>query len=65
MHTAAGVAEAIAILDREPIDAMVSDVMIAGGTGWDIYHQAARTRPDLRVLFVSGYALDALDTREP
>ena len=62
VNTAASVAETIAILDHDPIDAMVSDVMIAGGTGWDIYHQAARTRPDLRALFVSGYALDALDT---
>jgi len=42
---------------------MVSDVVITGGTGEDIYRQAARTRPDLRVLFVSGYALDVLDTR--
>jgi len=63
VSTAASVAEAIAVLDHEPIDAMVSDVVIVGGTGWDIYHQAARTRPELRVLFVSGYALDALDTQ--
>ena len=63
VRTAASVDEAIAILDHEPIDAMVSDVMIAGGTGWDIFRQAARTRPDLRVLFVSGYALDTLDTQ--
>ena len=63
VRTAAGVAEAIAILDREPIDAMVSDLVIADGTGWDIYRHTARTRPDLRVLFVSGYALDNLETK--
>ena len=45
VRTAASVAEAIAVLDHEPIDAMVSDVMIVGGTGWDIYHQAARLGP--------------------
>ena len=63
VSSAASVDEALAILDHEPIDAMVSDVVIAGGTGWDIYHQATRTRPELRVLFVSGYALDVLDTQ--
>ena len=63
VRTAASVADAIAILDHEPIDAMVSDVMIAGGTGWDIYRRgrahATRSSRAVRV----GYALDALDTQ--
>ena len=61
VRTAASVAGAIAILDHEPIDAMISDVMIADGTGWDIERHAARHRPGLRVLFVSGYAPDSRD----
>jgi two-component system cell cycle sensor histidine kinase/response regulator CckA len=61
VRTAASVAGAIAILDHEPVDALISDVMIADGTGWDIHRHAARHRPGLRVLFVSGYAPDARD----
>ena len=59
---ATGVADAIAILEREPIDAVVSDVVMADGTGWDIYQHAVRARSALRVLFVSGYALDGAET---
>ena len=44
VSTAASVAEAIAVLDREPIG-LVSDVVIVGGTGSDIFRQAARTDP--------------------
>jgi two-component system cell cycle sensor histidine kinase/response regulator CckA len=63
VHPAASVADAIAIIDHRPIDAMVTDVVIAGGTGPGIYRHAARRRPNLRVLFVSGYAPDTiLDT---
>jgi two-component system cell cycle sensor histidine kinase/response regulator CckA len=63
VRTAASVEDALAVLDRVPIDVMVSDVVITGGTGPDLHRHATRTRPDLRVLFVSGYALDDLDTR--
>jgi two-component system cell cycle sensor histidine kinase/response regulator CckA len=62
VRTAASVTAAIAVLDREPIDAIVSDMVIADGTGWDIHRHAARHQPDLPVLFVSGYALDAAET---
>ena len=64
VHPAASVAEAMVILDHDPIDAMVTDVVLTGGTGPGIYKYGARNRPDLRVLFVSGYAPDTiLDTR--
>ncbi|MBI4484916.1 MAG: response regulator, partial [Acidobacteria bacterium] len=38
-----------------PIDLLVSDVMMPGGTGPQLYEQLVVERPGLRALFISGY----------
>jgi CheY-like chemotaxis protein len=48
---------ALAILDRgDPIDLMITDLVMNGLTGVDTVRLARRTRSDLKVLFCSGYA---------
>jgi signal transduction histidine kinase/ActR/RegA family two-component response regulator len=48
---------ALAILERgDPCDLMVVDLVMTGLSGVDTVRLARRTRPDLKVLFCSGYA---------
>ena len=48
---------ALAILERGgPCDLMIADLVMTGLTGVDTVRLARRTRPDLKVLFCSGYA---------
>jgi CheY-like chemotaxis protein len=42
---------------REPIDLLFTDVVIPGGMGgFDLARRALEIRPDIRVIFTSGYA---------
>lgn len=53
---APGGAEALGILSRDPsIRLLFTDVVMPGMTGRQLAEQALRQRPDLRVLFTSGY----------
>ena len=49
---------ALLVLDREePIDVLFTDIVMPGGmTGIDLAHEARRRRPELKILFTSGYA---------
>jgi PAS domain S-box-containing protein len=48
---------ALLVLDREgQIDVLFTDIVMPGGTGVDLAHEARRRRPELKVLFTSGYA---------
>ncbi len=49
---------ALKVLDDEkPIDLLFTDVAMPGGmTGVDLAHEARRRRPELKILFTSGYA---------
>jgi CheY-like chemotaxis protein len=48
---------ALAILEQDmPCDLMVTDLVMPGLSGLDTMRLARRTRPDLQVLFASGYA---------
>jgi PAS domain S-box-containing protein len=39
-----------------PIDLLLTDVVLPGGSGPDVYERLAPERPDMRVLFMSGHA---------
>ncbi len=44
--------------ERENIDLVVLDMVMPGISGKDVYDRMIRIRPDLKVLFSSGYALE-------
>jgi PAS domain S-box-containing protein len=47
---------AVAATHHSPIQIMVSDVVMPGMSGPDLYDRLVVQRPDLKVLFISGYA---------
>jgi CheY-like chemotaxis protein len=55
---AAGGKEAIEILARTPeVDVVFTDVVMPGGmTGWELGEKARRLRPDIRILYTSGFS---------
>jgi CheY-like chemotaxis protein len=57
---------ALEVIDRgEPIDLLFTDVVMPGGmTGIDLAHEVRRRRPDLKILFTSGYAEPAMRNRD-
>ena len=53
--------EALEILGKgEPIDLLVSDVVMPGMDGPTMVREARKTRPELKILFMSGYAEEQL-----
>jgi DNA-binding NtrC family response regulator len=54
---AAGVDEALTIASsrREPLDLLVTDVVMPGSNGVDLVGRLRTKRPELRVLYISGY----------
>jgi signal transduction histidine kinase/ActR/RegA family two-component response regulator len=54
--------EALAIAERHPgrIDLLITDVIMPGMSGPEVARRLAGLRPGLRILYVSGYADDAL-----
>lgn len=49
--------DALRLLDhyRGPIDLLLTDVLMPGMNGRELFEQLANRRPGLKVLFVSGY----------
>ena len=61
-HPCASGKEALAILKREPHLALVlTDVMMPEMTGTELAAEVKRRRPDMRILFVTGYVGEAGD----
>jgi two-component system cell cycle sensor histidine kinase/response regulator CckA len=53
--------DALEVLDRgEEIDLLISDVVMPGMDGPTMVREARKTRPDLKILFMSGYAEEQL-----
>ena len=57
--TAAGGAEALAVLESERFDVIVTDLVMPGGlTGQELAQRLRAERAGLKVIFMSGYSAD-------
>ena len=52
---------ALALLDQREVDVIFSDIQMAGGSGFALAETVHRIRPDILVVFLTGYADLALD----
>jgi CheY-like chemotaxis protein len=55
---AASGADAIAMAEKESVDVLVTDVVMEGMDGWTLAQRLTGTRPDLGVVFMSGWPVD-------
>ena len=46
-------------LQTQPIDLLVTDVVMPRMNGWALFEHLTTRRPSMKVLFMSGYAVDA------
>ena len=62
---AANPLEALATISEhaEPIDLLLTDVMMPGESGPELFRRLRGVRPEIRVLYVSGYTDQAIVTR--
>jgi PAS domain S-box-containing protein len=54
--------EAVALAERDdrPIDLLLTDVVMPGMRGYEVAKRVAATRPEIKILYMSGYAEEAL-----
>jgi CheY-like chemotaxis protein len=57
-------ADAIAVLQKRPVDLLFSDIVMPGMTGLELSKEARKIRPGLPVLLTTGYA-DRFERGEP
>lgn len=57
--------KALDLLEREPIDVVVTDVVMPGISGFHVLRSARRRRPPPKVLLVSGFAPALIDAQLP
>lgn len=55
--------EAVAALDR-PWDLLLTDIVMPGMDGIEVARIAAQRQPDLRIMFITGFAAVALTAKE-
>jgi two-component system cell cycle sensor histidine kinase/response regulator CckA len=60
--TCANGGEAVALADADDrrIDLLLTDVVMPGLRGYEVAQRVAATRPEIKILYMSGYAEDAL-----
>jgi CheY-like chemotaxis protein len=56
-------AQALGRAEVEAIDLVVSDIVMPGLSGFELAERIATSHPEVPVLFVSGYADDAVETQ--
>jgi two-component system cell cycle sensor histidine kinase/response regulator CckA len=68
VHSAASGTEAMALFDArggDDFDLLVTDLMMPDGSGSVVARKLSQKRPDLKVLFVSGYSSADIEGWEP
>ena len=54
-------AEALETLDSQPIDLMLTDIVMPGQSGIQLANQVRKTRPNLPIILVTGYSNEMLE----
>jgi CheY-like chemotaxis protein len=52
--------EALEILREHPVDVMLTDVIMPGMNGLELYRETKKTYPTITTIFMTAYAADAL-----
>jgi DNA-binding response OmpR family regulator len=55
VHATGDVGDAVAVLGREPVDLVVTDLVLPGGSGLEIARTVKRTHPGIPVILVTGW----------
>lgn len=58
VFTAASVDEALDILGRAPVDAVITDLRMPGLDGFDLVERLRKLRPQVKIFALSAYATD-------
>jgi putative nucleotidyltransferase with HDIG domain len=53
-HQASNVDEAFALLDEQPVDLVISDIMMPGKSGVELLRDLKKVNPDIAVLMITG-----------
>lgn len=56
--------EAVAALPEQDWDLLLTDIVMPGADGIEVARQAAARQPDLRIMFITGFAAVALAAKE-
>ena len=56
--------QALAALHDGPYDLLLTDIVMPGADGIEVARQAAAVQPELRIMFITGFAAVALAARE-
>jgi DNA-binding NtrC family response regulator len=59
--TAPDVEQALRIIAAHHLDALITDIVMPGKSGIDLAREAKRLQPNLKVMFLTGYAQRAND----
>jgi two-component system cell cycle sensor histidine kinase/response regulator CckA len=67
VHEAASGPEALDLLNglSDPVDLVISDVVMPGMDGPTLMRELRRRQPDVKIIFISGYAEDAFQRNMP